>query len=380
MRWRTCSSSRGSPASVSRCSTTRLVLPSSVSPCTTVGRTSSGRSWRGSRARSLGVRIRPRVRHRTRHDPRRRRRQHRRRLDADDRRCPRSATRDRRGSAGRRRPGRRRVRARRRQVSRPTFGRPCRRRIERSVVPDPDRAVQAGPASRRSAASIRRCGSRWHDARRAHRDVSGAPAGGSRTRGRRGLRARPEPRDVEARCRGSPTRCARDHGARVVELRAARRPTRSAAANPRKARRRCSASASRSSTLGSSLAMLLTTAIGNDPSTSIAMRLVDIEVPPDFVAGFPGPRFGMAGWRRVTGVERPPAAPQHDQAVHRISARGRGAVRGGERARRRRPDQGRRAARRPDLRAGRRSRTRPTPRRWTGWPTRPGERRATSPT
>ncbi len=58
--------------------------------------------------------------------------------------------------------------------------------------------------------------------------------------------------------------------------------------------------------LGESLAMLLTTAIGNDPSTSIAMRLVDLDVPSGFVAGFPGPRFGTAGWRAVTGVaDRP---------------------------------------------------------------------------
>lgn len=58
--------------------------------------------------------------------------------------------------------------------------------------------------------------------------------------------------------------------------------------------------------LGDSLAMLLTTAIGNDPSTSIAMRLVDLDVPPGFLARFPGPRFGIAGWRAITGVlDRP---------------------------------------------------------------------------
>jgi 2,3-diketo-5-methylthiopentyl-1-phosphate enolase len=58
--------------------------------------------------------------------------------------------------------------------------------------------------------------------------------------------------------------------------------------------------------LGDSLAMLLTTAIGNDPSTSIAMRLVDLEVPPAFVAMFPGPRFGIAGWRAITGIDDRP--------------------------------------------------------------------------
>jgi 2,3-diketo-5-methylthiopentyl-1-phosphate enolase len=58
--------------------------------------------------------------------------------------------------------------------------------------------------------------------------------------------------------------------------------------------------------LGDSLAMLLTTAIGNDPSTSIAMRLVDLDVPDVFVRLFPGPRFGVDGWRRATDVaDRP---------------------------------------------------------------------------
>ena len=47
--------------------------------------------------------------------------------------------------------------------------------------------------------------------------------------------------------------------------------------------------------LGDSLAMLLTTAIGNDPSTSIAMRLVDLVVPAAFARMFPGPRFGVRG-------------------------------------------------------------------------------------
>jgi 2,3-diketo-5-methylthiopentyl-1-phosphate enolase len=48
--------------------------------------------------------------------------------------------------------------------------------------------------------------------------------------------------------------------------------------------------------------MLLTTAIGNDPSTSIAMRVVELELPPAFSRIFPGPRFGIAGWREVTNV------------------------------------------------------------------------------
>jgi 2,3-diketo-5-methylthiopentyl-1-phosphate enolase len=52
--------------------------------------------------------------------------------------------------------------------------------------------------------------------------------------------------------------------------------------------------------------MLFTTLLGNDPSTSIAARLVGLELPPSYAAGFPGPSHGVDGWRRLTGVyERP---------------------------------------------------------------------------
>ena len=57
---------------------------------------------------------------------------------------------------------------------------------------------------------------------------------------------------------------------------------------------------------GPQFPMLITTLLGNDPSTSIAARLVDIDIPREYVAGFPGPRHGTAGWRRITGVERRP--------------------------------------------------------------------------
>jgi ribulose 1,5-bisphosphate carboxylase large subunit-like protein len=57
---------------------------------------------------------------------------------------------------------------------------------------------------------------------------------------------------------------------------------------------------------GSQFPMLITTLTGNDPSTSIAARLVDIDISPAFAAGFPGPGAGIAGWRRITGVtDRP---------------------------------------------------------------------------
>jgi 2,3-diketo-5-methylthiopentyl-1-phosphate enolase len=53
---------------------------------------------------------------------------------------------------------------------------------------------------------------------------------------------------------------------------------------------------------GSQFPMLFTTLLGNDPSTSIGARLVDLELPASFVAGFPGPAVGIAGWRSLTGV------------------------------------------------------------------------------
>jgi 2,3-diketo-5-methylthiopentyl-1-phosphate enolase len=92
----------------------------------------------------------------------------------------------------------------------------------------------------------------------------------------------------------------RDHGARVVELRRTDRDDEIGGA-PTDVRWVLSV-AFPVVNLGSSLAMLLTTAIGNDPSTSIAMRVVGLDVPARYLELFPGPRFGSAGWRRVTGV------------------------------------------------------------------------------
>ena len=60
------------------------------------------------------------------------------------------------------------------------------------------------------------------------------------------------------------------------------------------------------SNFGSSWPMIFTTLLGNDPSTSIAARLVDLDLPESLVMAFPGPRFGVAGWRRLTGVEGRP--------------------------------------------------------------------------
>ena len=57
---------------------------------------------------------------------------------------------------------------------------------------------------------------------------------------------------------------------------------------------------------GASLPMLLTTLLGNDSSTSVEAKLVDIEMPESFTRAFTGPSFGVAGLRRLTGVHDRP--------------------------------------------------------------------------
>lgn len=57
---------------------------------------------------------------------------------------------------------------------------------------------------------------------------------------------------------------------------------------------------------GPDFAQLLATIIGNDASTSIQAKLVDVQVPPALAAQFGGPRFGIDGVREVVGVtDRP---------------------------------------------------------------------------
>ncbi len=57
---------------------------------------------------------------------------------------------------------------------------------------------------------------------------------------------------------------------------------------------------------GAQFPMMLTTLVGNDPSTSLTVRLVDIDLPEAFRAEFPGPQMGVDGWRSLTGVwDRP---------------------------------------------------------------------------
>ena len=52
--------------------------------------------------------------------------------------------------------------------------------------------------------------------------------------------------------------------------------------------------------------MLLTTLLGNDPSTGIAATLVELTLPDSYVTRFPGPRLGIDGWRERLGVHGRP--------------------------------------------------------------------------
>lgn len=57
---------------------------------------------------------------------------------------------------------------------------------------------------------------------------------------------------------------------------------------------------------GASLPMLLTTLLGNDASTSVEAKLVDLELPDSLTAELPGPQFGVEGIRQLTGVSDRP--------------------------------------------------------------------------
>jgi len=57
---------------------------------------------------------------------------------------------------------------------------------------------------------------------------------------------------------------------------------------------------------GPQFPMLFTTLLGNDPSTSLTVRLVAIDAPPAFLDAFGGPRAGIDGWRRLTKVTHRP--------------------------------------------------------------------------
>lgn len=57
---------------------------------------------------------------------------------------------------------------------------------------------------------------------------------------------------------------------------------------------------------GASLPMMLTTTLGNDSSTSVEAKLVDLELPTSLSEQFTGPSFGVEGVRDLTGVRDRP--------------------------------------------------------------------------
>lgn len=57
---------------------------------------------------------------------------------------------------------------------------------------------------------------------------------------------------------------------------------------------------------GAQFPMMLTTLLGNDASTSAQAKLVDLELPDNFIRQFRGPRFGIEGVRRLVGVHDRP--------------------------------------------------------------------------
>lgn len=57
---------------------------------------------------------------------------------------------------------------------------------------------------------------------------------------------------------------------------------------------------------GPSIPMLLATAIGNDVSTSVQAKLVDLQLPDSLAEALVGPRFGIEGVRKLVGVHDRP--------------------------------------------------------------------------
>ncbi|MHB8064061.1 MAG: RuBisCO large subunit C-terminal-like domain-containing protein [Ruminiclostridium sp.] len=52
--------------------------------------------------------------------------------------------------------------------------------------------------------------------------------------------------------------------------------------------------------------MMMTTLTGNDASTSIQTKLIDLQFPKKFVDGFRGPKYGIEGIRKLTNVKNRP--------------------------------------------------------------------------
>lgn len=57
---------------------------------------------------------------------------------------------------------------------------------------------------------------------------------------------------------------------------------------------------------GNQFPMMMTTLTGNDASTSIQTKLIDLQFPKKFVDGFRGPQYGIEGIRKLTSVKNRP--------------------------------------------------------------------------
>ncbi len=57
---------------------------------------------------------------------------------------------------------------------------------------------------------------------------------------------------------------------------------------------------------GNQFPMMMTTLVGNDASTSIQTKLVDVQFPQKFTAGFGGPKYGIEGIRKLSDVKNRP--------------------------------------------------------------------------
>lgn len=57
---------------------------------------------------------------------------------------------------------------------------------------------------------------------------------------------------------------------------------------------------------GPQFPMMFTTLLGNDASTSAQVKLVDLQLPENFISHFKGPKFGIEGLRKLTGITNRP--------------------------------------------------------------------------
>jgi ribulose-bisphosphate carboxylase large chain len=101
-------------------------------------------------------------------------------------------------------------------------------------------------------------------------------------------------------------------------------------------------------TIGPSLPNLMSTVAGNlfELHAFSGLRITDIRLPPAFAAAYPGPRFGVAGTRRLTGVADGPLIGTIVKPSVGLSPEGDGRSRPHPRRGRHRLRQGRRACRR----------------------------------